>query len=147
MIYENKAFVFLENIIICLSLILKQSLIWRFNIYSVLKACKNYSKNVFFQVWLYMNVSKSLIRRLYLFPSSPIINKSTCFFRIFLSYINWMFYLFQNQKHVERIIFFIFVYVSNFDLKLYVFKMKPLNKVFVSCCNFFNSCWIMICPM
>ena len=65
------------------------------------------------------------------FLFSPVNNKSTSCFHIFW-YIDWIFYLFLITKRANdsRIPFFNFVKVSNFDWKLYVFKIKIFAKSF-----------------
>ena len=95
---------FLGIIILCLPLKLKQPLKWCFNIFSVLKACKqSQSRGKYFlprcKLLLYMNALKSLLRIQCLFPSSPIIiNQHVFLDNIFLIKKLDFFFLFLWSK-------------------------------------------------
>ena len=145
-IFLNLSFLGIVYIyIFLLPLVLKQSLIWRFKISSVTKARKyvnNNDKNVFFHDdhW---NVLQSLIRK-YCFLSPSAISNNSTWFTTFFWYIDSMFFfILIAQDTNANVIFLSILWMSlKIEWKFYVFKIKPLCKIFI---RFYDSSWIMLC--
>ena len=122
---------FLGIILLCLSLILKQSFIWHFNISSVLTLENNGSKSFFFyNIKYYHNKSIKIFKN----SVSILLLIFFSFLNTFFWYVKWMIFLIFTTKNTnangKR--FFNCVNVSNFDWKYFVFKIKFFRKIFIS---------------